>query len=113
LQDEEKTKEEAKEEETKEEEPWEECKGSFPDSCYPTPPPNFEERMPDNMPPTEEEEPKDEWYCPHCRSSPCVFLQYQNELERQVNIMYPEVTNKQKRYHVYRHMSRRLYSHLG
>jgi hypothetical protein len=107
---EEKTKEESKEEQ----EPWDQCAGSFPDSCYPTPP-RLEEQGLDNLAREENQEPpaEDEWHCPVCKNSPCLFLQYQEELERHVDIMYPKVTNKQKRYHMYRHMSRRLHGHLG
>jgi hypothetical protein len=95
-------------------EPWDQCAGSFPDSVYPTPP-VLEEQVPEDLPKEENEEPpaEDEWHCPVCMNSPCLFLQYQDELERHVDIMYPEVTNKQKRYHMYRHMSRRLHGHLG
>jgi DNA-directed RNA polymerase subunit M/transcription elongation factor TFIIS len=113
------TKEETKKEDTKEDDPpssppWDQCEGAFPDSCYPTPP-SLEEQEPDDLPRQENQEPpaEDEWHCPVCKNSPCLFLQYQDEVERQVDIMYPEVTNKQKRYHMYRHMSRRLHGHLG
>jgi rubredoxin len=75
--------------------------------------PNLEEQMPDNMPPMEDEELRDEWYCPYCRSSPCDFHQWEEELERIVNIMYPEVTNNQKRFHMYHHMAHKLHGHLG
>ena len=48
-----------------------------------------------------------------CAKSPCVFLEWQEELERHVDIMYPEVSNKAKRYHMYRHMLRKLHGHMG
>jgi hypothetical protein len=93
------------EEEAKEEEPWDECEGSFPDSHYP-PPPNLEEQIPNDLPQEENQEqpPEDEWFCLHCENSPCLFIQWQEELERHFDIMYPEVTNKAKRYHIYRHI---------
>jgi hypothetical protein len=98
--------EEAKEKEAQEEEPWDACEGCFPNSCFP-PSPVLEEQIPDNLPREENEEPpaEDEWFFPVCKNSPCLFLQHQDELEHQVDIMYPLVTNKQKRYHMYRHMS--------
>jgi hypothetical protein len=61
----------------------------------------------------EDEEPKDEWYRPHCRSSTYDFLQWQEELERIVDTMYPEVVDKQKRFHMYCHMTHKLHGHLG
>ena len=107
-------KEERQEYKEDSKEPWAKCAGAFPDSEYPTPP-VLEEQVPEDLPKEENEEPpaEDEWHCPACMNSPCLFLQYQDELERHVDIMYPEVTNKQKRYHMYRHMSRRLHGHLG
>ena len=107
-------KEETKEEETEVEQPYDVCEGSFPDSHYP-PPPILEEEMPDDLPQEENEETptEDEWLCLLCGKSPCLFLQWQEELERVVDIMYPEVTNKAKRYHMYRHMSRQLHGPSG
>jgi hypothetical protein len=108
----------AKVEETKEEEEerldgiYDACAGSFPDSCYP-PPPVLEEERPEDLPiQVDQEEPSDEWYCPHCRKSPCLFLQWEEDLDRHVDIMYPEVSNVAKRFHMYRHMSRQLHGPL-
>ena len=100
------TDEDAKEEEAEKEQPYDECEGSFPDNHYP-PPPILEEQIPDDLPKegNQETPADDEWLCLRCANSPCLFLQYQDELERHVDIMYPKVTNKQKRYHRYRHMS--------
>jgi hypothetical protein len=112
---EENKEEEETKEVSKEEEPWDQCEGSFPVTCYPTPP-RLEEQVPDDLPREENQEPpaEDEWFFPVCKNLLCLFLQYQDKLERHVDIMYPEVTNKQKRYHImYCHMSRRLLGHLG
>ncbi len=102
-------KEEETKEEIKEEEPWDACEGYFPDTCCP-PPPVLNEQVPNDLPQEENQEPpaEDEWLCPVCKSSSVLFLQYQDDLECHVDIMYPKVTNKQKRYHMYRHMSQRL-----
>jgi hypothetical protein len=114
-----KDKEEPKKEEEKEEERVEvedECEGRFPDSEYPKPPflEVLEEQEPSDSPSSVDEvEYVDQWLCPACNNSPCQFLQYQEELERIVDCLYPEVTNKTKRYHMYRHMSRRLHGPLG
>jgi hypothetical protein len=98
LQEEEKTCKEAKEEEGKDEERYDECEGGFPDSEYPEPP------FVDNVAPddisagvSQSQSQQEPGYCKHCGESPCQFLEWQEELECIVAIMYPEVTNKQKR----------------
>jgi hypothetical protein len=70
--------------------------------------------IPDNLPHAEDQEmpAEDDWFCPCCAHSPCSFLQWQEELEQIVDIMYPEVSNKQKCYHMYRHITRKLHGHL-
>jgi hypothetical protein len=110
--------EDEKVEETKEEEEkrldaiYDPCAGSFPDSCYP-PPPVLEEERPEDLPlQVDQDEPCDEWYCKHCRKSPCLFLQWEEELDAHVDIMYPEVSNVAKRFHMYRYMSRQLHGPL-
>jgi DNA-directed RNA polymerase subunit M/transcription elongation factor TFIIS len=60
-----------------------------------------------------QDEPEDEWLCPTCNHSPCSFVQWQEELERIVDLMHPEATNKSKRYHMYKHIIRRLHGTLG
>jgi hypothetical protein len=112
---EEETKEENKVEAQEEErmEIFDECRGVFPDSCYPDPP-FLEKQVPEDHPVQESQEQQEEaGYCDICGHSTCQFLQWQDELERHVDIMYPEVTNKAKRYHMYRHMSRQLNGPLG
>ena len=90
--------------------------GDFPNSQYPTPP-VLEEQVPDDLlRPEEDLKPPDEeekWKCPNCSHSPCSLLQWQDKLERVVDLMAPEVTNKEKRYHMYRHCTRRLHGRLG
>ena len=62
----------------------------------------------------EDQEPQEDmWFCPHCSDSPCEFLQFQEEIEGVVNVMDPALSNKSKRYKVYRHMSRRRFGTLG
>ncbi len=72
-------------------------------------------QVPEDLPREENQEPppEDEWDYAIGNNSPCLFVQYQDELERHVDIMYPAVTNKQKRYHMYRHMLQGLHGHLG
>jgi hypothetical protein len=73
-----------------------------------------EEQLPGNPPYAEEQEPpEDGWFCLQCSESSCQFLQWQEELERIVDIMNPDLTNKQKRYQLYRHVSRRHHGTLG
>jgi hypothetical protein len=67
-----------------------------------------EEELPDNPPASE-----DGWFCLQCSGSPCQFLQWQEELERIVNCMNPDLSNKQKRYELYRHVTRRRHGTLG
>jgi hypothetical protein len=52
------------------------------------------EQVPDNLPREENQEPpeEDERHCPVCKNLPCLFLQYQDKLERHVDIIYR--TNK-------------------
>jgi hypothetical protein len=72
---EENKEEEETKEVSKEEEPWDQCEGSFPVTCYPTPP-RLEEQVPDDLPREENQEPpaEDEWHCAICNNSPCLFL---------------------------------------
>jgi hypothetical protein len=73
-----------------------------------------EEELPDNPPSAEEDEPpEDGWFCPHCSASPCQFLQWQEGLERIVGCMNPDKSNKQKRFELYGHVTRRRHGTLG
>jgi hypothetical protein len=71
--------------------------------------------VPEDLSCAEEQEPpsKDEWLFPHCLHWPCSFLWWQEELERLVDIMYPEVSNKEKWYHMYKHIICKLHGPLG
>jgi hypothetical protein len=81
-------------------------KGGVEDKC--------EEELPDNPPFVEEEEPpEDAWFCPNCSDSPCQFLQWQEELECCVSVITPDLTNKEKRFRLYCHVSRRRHGMLG
>jgi hypothetical protein len=103
-----------REEKSLDEDIYDECR-AFPDSEYPTPP-VLEECCPDDHPKIEnvwQDEPEDEWFCQTCKHSPCSFLQWQEELERIVDLLHPEATNKSKRYHMYKHIIRRLHGTLG
>jgi Zn ribbon nucleic-acid-binding protein len=73
-----------------------------------------EEELPDNPPCAEEDEPKEDgWLCPQCLESPSQFLQWQEELERIVDCMNPDLSNKQKRYELYQHVTRHRHGTLG
>jgi hypothetical protein len=73
-----------------------------------------EEELPDNLPCAEEDEPtEDRCFCPQCSESPCQFLQWQEELERIVDCMNPDLSNKQRRYELYQHVARRRHGTLG
>jgi hypothetical protein len=73
-----------------------------------------EEELPDNPPCAEEDEPpEDGWFFPHCSESLCQFLQWQEELERIVDCMNPDLSNKQRRCELYRHVTRRRHGTLG
>jgi hypothetical protein len=103
-----KEKEEKKEEKSPDKDIVDDCEGCFPDIEYPPAPeyptaPVLEKQVPDDHPCAvdEHQPPEDIWLCGHCGNSACSFLQWQEELERIVDIMYPEVTNKQKRYHMH------------
>jgi hypothetical protein len=64
------------------------------------------EEAPNNQPCAEEEEhPEDGWFCPKCLESPCQFIQWHQELERIVDVMNPDLFNKQKRFQWYQHVS--------
>jgi hypothetical protein len=61
-----------------------------------------EEELPDNPPCAEEDKPpEDRWFCPQFLELPCQFLQWQQELEKIVDCMNPDLSNKQKRYELY------------
>jgi hypothetical protein len=106
----EETKEEGKEDEIVVlEEAVDELEGCYGDNCYPAPV-EWDDRPNEDLP---QEPPVDPMYCRLCLKTPCVFLQYQDELERVVEIMYPEESNRTKRYHMYRRMSRELHGPLG
>jgi hypothetical protein len=65
-----------------------------------------EKELTGNPPCAEEQEPpEDGWFCPQCSELPCQFIQWQEELERIVHGMNPDLTNKHKRYQLYRHAS--------
>jgi hypothetical protein len=74
-----------------------------------------EDELADNPPSVEEEEeaPEDGWFCLECSESPCQFLQWQEELERIVDCMNPDASNKQKRFQLYQHVSRRRNGPMG
>jgi hypothetical protein len=73
-----------------------------------------ESQVPDDLPREEnQEEPEeDRWLCPSCESSPCEFLQAQEEMERVVSIMAADSTNRAKRFHTYQFMTRRIHGQL-
>jgi hypothetical protein len=72
--------------------------------------PQWDDRPDEDLP---QEPPVDPLYCKFCTKTPCVFLEWQEEIERIVEVMYPLEPNKTKRYHMYRRMSRELHGPLG
>jgi hypothetical protein len=73
--------------------------------------PEWDDRPDADLP---QQPPVDKMYCGFCLQTPCCFLQYQEELERSVEVLCPAgSTNKAKRYHMYRWLSRELNGHLG
>jgi hypothetical protein len=72
-----------------------------------------EEEVPNNLLCVEEQElPENMWCCLQCSEWPCQFLQWQEELERIVNFRNPDLTNKEKRYQLYFHVSCRPHGAL-
>jgi hypothetical protein len=69
-----------------------------------------EERHPNN---NQQQPPVDAMYCGFCLITPCLFLQWQKDIERSEAHMDPEETNRLKRFNFYRRMRRELYGHLG
>jgi hypothetical protein len=73
-----------------------------------------EEELPDNPPCAAEDEPtEDGWFCLQCLENPCQFLQWQEELKRIVDCMHLDLSNKQRKYELYRHVTRRRCGTLG
>jgi class 3 adenylate cyclase len=77
---------------------------------YNPPAPEWDEQDPDNI---EQEPPVDPLYCQFCLYTPCLFLQWQEDIEQAERLMYPDKTNRAKRFIFYRRMTRELYGHLG
>jgi hypothetical protein len=77
----------------------EELEGCFGDNCYPAPA-EWDNCTTKDLP---QEPPANCMYCSLCLKAPCVFLQYQDKLERVAEIMYPKESNRTKRYHMYQH----------
>jgi hypothetical protein len=86
-----------------------ELEGPYGEKNYP-PAPEWDDQDPDNVP---QEPPVNRTYCRFCLRMPCLFLQWQDELKRCVEIMHPEETNRAKRYHMYHRMLREFNGHLG
>jgi hypothetical protein len=81
-------------------------------------PPVLDEEAPGDLPVQEEQDPPSDpeeeyWHCIVCLGRPCFFRQWQQEMERIVEILHSDTTNKSKRYHMYRHMSRHLHGPMG
>jgi hypothetical protein len=74
----------------------------------------LEEEMPDDLPHNvyEMEPVEDVWRCNVCKNSPCMFLQLQDEIIQRVALMGTECTNKTRRYHTYRYLTRRIHGVL-
>jgi hypothetical protein len=61
----------------------------------------------------QQEPPVDPLYCRFCLSTPCLFLQWQEEMEQSERLMYPYKTNRAKRLIFYQRVPRELNGHLG
>jgi hypothetical protein len=72
--------------------------------------PEWDDQDPNDL---EQEPPVDPLYCGFCLATPCLFLQWEDELTTCVDILHSEASNKAKRFHMYRHMSRRLHGPMG
>jgi rubredoxin len=74
-----------------------------------------ESQEPEDLPPAENpaEPDEDDWLCPACGSSPCEFIQAQEEMERVVSIMAVDASQASKRFHTYRFMTCQLHGQLS
>jgi hypothetical protein len=72
--------------------------------------PEWDDQDPEDI---EQEPPVDPTYCRFCLFTPCLFLQWQEDIEQAERLMYPNETNRAKRFIFYRRMARELYGHLG
>jgi hypothetical protein len=52
-------------------------------------------------------------YCGYCFITPCLFIQWQEEIERTEALLDTGENNRVRRFRFYRNMTRELYGHLG
>jgi hypothetical protein len=79
-------------------------------SYYP-PPLEWDEQDPDDV---QQEPPVDAFFCGYCLITPCLMIQWQEDIERTDAALYdPGENNRVRRFRFYRNMTRELYGHLG
>jgi hypothetical protein len=79
-------------------------------SYYP-PALEWDEQDPDNI---QQEPPVDAMYCAgYCLITPCLFIQWQEEIERTDALLDPGENNRVRWFRFYRNMTREIYGHLG
>jgi hypothetical protein len=79
------------------------------DEEYPTSP-KWDDQDPDDV---QQEPPPDAMFCGFCLITPCLMIQWQEDILRSEAHMDPGETNRVKRFNFYRTMTRELYGHLG
>jgi hypothetical protein len=70
----------------------------------------WDEQGPDDV---QQEPPVDVMYCGYCLITPCLFIQWQEEIERTDALLDPGENNRARRFRFYGNMTRELYGHLG
>jgi hypothetical protein len=79
-------------------------------SYYP-PALEWDEQDPDDI---QQEPPVDAMYCAgYCLITPCLFIQWQEEIERTDALLDPGENNRVRWFRFYRNMTREIYGHLG
>ena len=77
---------------------------------YSPPALEWDEQDPDDV---QQEPPVDAMYCGFCLITPCLFIQWQEDILRSEAYRDPGETNRAKRFIFYRMISRELFGHLG
>ena len=77
---------------------------------YSPPALEWDEQDPDDV---QQEPPVDAMYCGFCLITPCLFIQWQEDILRSEAYRDPGETNRAKRFIFYLMISRELFGHLG
>jgi hypothetical protein len=73
--------------------------------------PKWDDQDPDDV---QQEPPPDAMFCGFCLITPCLMIQWQEDIERTDAALYdPGENNRVRRFRFYRNMTRELYGHLG